>query len=113
MTEERLSIMNNAEKLFTSTSRNYNCAQAVACGCGREDLYDELAGCGGGRAPEGRCGALHAALEIVPEEQRKSVTDAFRDSLGAVTCNDLKRVHHVPCAKCVAIGAKLAELHQK
>ena len=50
-----------AFELFTAVPKLHNCAQAVADGMGRKDLVLELAACGGGRAPEGLCGALHSA----------------------------------------------------
>lgn len=45
---------------FTTPGHPYNCAQSVALGTGHPELEEELRSCGGGRAPEGFCGALHA-----------------------------------------------------
>ena len=59
--------MNRASELFSAVPHRHNCAQAVACGCGGEDLYNELQSCGGGRAPGGVCGALYAAQLLNPE----------------------------------------------
>ncbi len=58
--------MNRASELFSAVPHRHNCAQAVACGCGGEELYNELQSCGCGRAPGGVCGALYAAQLLNP-----------------------------------------------
>ena len=101
--------MNNALELFQRVPRTHNCAQAVADGCGHPELVGELASCGGGRAPEGRCGALHAALLITPSEHHEAIRNAFVKENGSEFCKDLKGTLHVPCTQCVETAAALAE----
>ena len=101
--------MNKALELFTATPRMHNCAQATACGLGHDDLYAALAACGGGKAPEGRCGALHAAMLIAGEAHAEELRRRFASELGAETCAELKRTLAVPCTKCVETAARLAE----
>lgn len=101
--------MNKALDLFTATPKLHNCAQSVACGVGREELFDALSGCGGGKAPDGFCGALFAAMVIAGPDHRDEVAEKFCSRLGAVRCAELKRELHIPCADCVACGAALAE----
>ena len=101
--------MNHALELFQSVPRAHNCAQAVAAGCGHPELNGELASCGGGRAPEGRCGALHALLRMLPEECAEAVREKFISVNGSEFCRELKTVLHVPCAQCVETAAALAE----
>ena len=101
--------MNKALELFTASPRKHNCAQSTACGLGREELYAPLAACGGGKAPGGRCGALHAAMLIAGEARAEEVRKSFVSELGAETCAELKRVLAVPCVKCVETAARLAE----
>jgi len=102
-------MTDRAVELFTATPRQHNCAQSVACGLGHEELFSELAGCGGGHAPEGRCGALHAALLICGEARGRELAARFVRELGSDKCAELKRVFQVPCVKCVGTAAKLAE----
>lgn len=104
--------MNKALELFTAVPRMHNCAQAVGCGLGRDELFAELAECGGGRAPEGRCGALHAAMRIVGPARAEEVRSKFAAALGSDKCAVLKRELRVPCAECVAAAAALAEENQ-
>ena len=101
--------MNKALELFTATPRKHNCAQATACGLGHDELYETLAACGGGKAPGGRCGALHAAMLIAGEARAEELRRRFAAELGAETCAELKRTLFVPCARCVETAAKLAE----
>ena len=100
--------MNQAMTLFSAIPRQHNCAQAVVCGLGRQDLQEEMKACGGGHAPGGLCGALHAAMTLVPEHAEE-IRSAFAASLGADTCHALKGELHVPCTKCVETAATLAE----
>lgn len=106
-------MKDRALELFESVPRNHNCAQAVACGCGRDDLYGELAPCGGGRAEGGMCGALYAALKMVPESAKGVAADEFSAGLGSTGCRELKLVHRVSCSKCVESGAVLVEKYRE
>lgn len=101
--------MNKALELFTATPRMHNCAQSVACGLGRDDLYGKLSVCGGGRAPEGRCGALHAAMLVAGGAREEEIRKRFAAELGSEKCAELKKTLLVPCAKCVETAALLAE----
>lgn len=100
--------MNKALELFTASPRMHNCAQSVACGLGHDELHSPLAACGGGKAPNGRCGALHAAMLIAGENRADELRRRFVSALGAETCAELKRSLAVPCAKCVETAAQLA-----
>lgn len=86
----------------------YNCAQAVCAAFGRDDLLDDMKNCGGGRAPEGMCGALYAATALSPGRAGE-ISEAFRDANGATTCRELKGARRVPCQTCVATAAALLE----
>lgn len=84
----------------------YNCAQTICAAFGREDLLEEMAACGGGRAPEGTCGALYGARQVAPQ-LAESLAGAFRACLGATTCSRLKGEGRVPCQQCVRTAAEL------
>ncbi len=101
--------MSEAAKYFTLPGHPYNCAQSVALGAGRPILAEELRVCGGGRAPEGICGALHAALLLAPEESRGAIREAFRERAGALTCREIKGAAKTPCLACVELAAELLE----
>ena len=101
--------MNRALELFSASPRMHNCAQAVASGTGHDELYAELGSCGGGKAAEGRCGALHAAMLIAGAARAEEIRKAFVAELGSDKCLELKQKLAVPCAKCVETAARLAE----
>jgi len=101
--------MTKAEQLFTAVPKQHNCAQAVAAGAGRDDLVPQMAACGGGRAPGGTCGALHAALMLLSEAKRAEAEERFAKIAGATTCHEIKTQTGTPCVKCVATAAEILE----
>ena len=106
--------MNKAVELFTAVPKMHNCAQAVAAGCGAdENLVKELSCCGGGKAPEGRCGALYAALEMTPAEKHEALKAEFVSVAKAEDCRSIKaQIPPTPCAECVRIAAELVEKYR-
>jgi len=94
-----------------------NCAQAVAMAA--KEAYhvtdaeiEALGCCGGGRAPGGVCGAIHAVRELL---KKKSVHDAdtalaeFERVIGDLHCKVIKGAKKHSCMECVAEAAALAE----
>jgi len=90
-----------------------NCAQSVLKGFQVElGISDERISAakalGGGRAENGRCGALHAALSLADGEEAKSrLACAFSETAGAEACREIKRLGKLNCAACVELAAKL------
>lgn len=105
-------MSNKATEFFTAIPRQHNCAQAVAAGLDRDDLVQELSVCGGGRAPQGYCGALHAALLIAKPEHAEQIKKEFSETAGALTCREIKGCTGYPCAECVRLAAELAEKYR-
>lgn len=84
----------------------YNCAQTVCAAFGREDLVEAMATCGGGRAPEGTCGALYGAMQVAPDKSA-AILAAFTAANGYSKCRDLKGANRVPCQECVRCAATI------
>ena len=101
--------MNKAVEIYSRNPKTHNCAQAVAAGCGREDLVESLKANGGGRTPEGRCGALYAALLMSPEDTHETLKETFRNKAGSEFCKEIRSAGKTPCARCVEIGAELIQ----
>lgn len=102
--------MTAAEKAL-STFREppymYNCAQTLCAAFGREDLLEPMKACGGGKAPDGICGALYGAMQVAPE-RAEELKAAFIAANGAWQCRELKGgERRVACQQCVAVAAKL------
>lgn len=101
-------------------ARRGNCAQSVALAWTdkKEPESQHAERCftvhGGGRAPEGLCGALHAARELA-SEHKELLTNRFKERTdGHTTCRDIRRNRAMPCADCVALAAGLLdELHKE
>ncbi|MBQ8754448.1 MAG: hypothetical protein IJZ19_05410 [Lentisphaeria bacterium] len=100
-----------AVEIFSEIPRTRNCAQAVAAGFDRDDLIAGLGACGGGRAPEGNCGALHAALQLLPAALHDAVKADFARNAGALKCVEIK-ANGFPCKECVALAAELVEKYR-
>lgn len=65
--------------------------------------------CGGGRAPEGMCGALYGAIQVAPG-RAEELKSAFIAQNGAWKCCDLKGgAQRVACQQCVSVAAQLLE----
>ena len=99
--------MHKAVEIYSRVPKTHNCAQAVAAGCGREDLHESLKAHGGGRTPEGRCGALHVALLVSHKDTHDTLKETFRNKVGSEFCKEIRTAGKTPCAKCVEIGAQL------
>ncbi len=86
-----------------------NCAQAVCHGAGRDELIEDMVGCGGGKVADGICGALYAAQCLIPEQHREQLTRDFIQLNGACRCRELKGAQRVSCQDCVSRAATLLE----
>lgn len=103
-------MSSKAIEYFSQPGHPYNCAQSVAMGAARPELAEALRTCGGGRAPDGLCGALYAALQLTPPDRHEAVRQAFARQAGALKCREIKgAAAPTPCARCVQIAAALAE----
>lgn len=93
----------------------HNCAQAVACkyahllGGDADAVLERFSKCGTGRAPGGLCGALHAAVMAMPQEERK-IVELFKERTGGhLTCADIKARSGTSCPDCVQAADDILE----
>ncbi len=94
-----------------------NCAQAVAAAFETvlalpEQQRRALASCGGGGAPGGLCGSLHAALEILAHhypQQRTACHARFVGRSGAPDCRGIRSLRRLSCVDCVRTAATFLE----
>ncbi|MGL4595558.1 MAG: GDSL-type esterase/lipase family protein [Thermoguttaceae bacterium] len=96
-----------AVSFYTQIPKEYNCAQAIAKGFGRDDLVESLKASGGGRAPDGICGALYAVMLMTPENKHAEIKQLFEQSVGNIHCKEIKAVEKTPCPECVRRAAVL------
>lgn len=98
--------MKRVEQALAIFRQPYNCAQTICVAFGRDDLTEEMKACGGGRAPEGTCGALYGAMQVAPE-RADEIKAAFCAAIGGTECRVLKGEHRVACQTCVKTAAQL------
>lgn len=106
-------MKDHALAVFHRLPENLNCAQAVMDAWQRTtgiaaDGVEGYRAFGGGRAPEGECGALYAACQAAPEAA-EPMRKAFAEKAGSGRCHALKRELGFPCRECVALAAELLE----
>jgi hypothetical protein len=94
------------------TQEHLNCAQSIYRGFQEsvgvpESTVDDARALGGGRAFEGRCGALYAAMELAPSSEIKaSLIDTFVKQAGSDKCREIKKLGKFKCIDCVRLAAK-------
>ncbi len=108
-----------AKKYFLGegNSRRLNCAQAVIEAY--RDLFGvpegetaQFAQCGGGRAPEGKCGAYYAAQYLVARKDAKELVgleQLFKTAAGSLRCRDIRRQGKLSCVGCVEVASEFLE----
>lgn len=98
--------------------RKLNCAQTIVHVFQDkfalpEEMQEQLAMSGGGRAPGGLCGSLYAAqliLERSCPDSFKTCEEAFLVHAGATRCQDIRRLKKLSCVGCVEKAAQCLEL---
>ncbi len=100
---------------YFHNEENYNCAQAVLVQNGAPaETVAQFKASGGGRAPGGICGALHAARFLLNDEAKfRQLCEEFAaKSGGALSCRELKSEAKLPCPVCVDLAAELLEKYR-
>ncbi|MDD5583665.1 MAG: hypothetical protein PHV55_01230 [Candidatus Omnitrophica bacterium] len=107
-----------AKVLFLGTQghKKLNCGQAII-GAFKEkfNVSDatlcEFAKYGGGKAPEGLCGALYAAQVILGKhpDKMKECEVVFLTFAGSAKCKDIRALKKLTCSGCVEKVAQCLE----
>lgn len=90
--------------------KDYNCAQTVLIIL-KENFdflnisygdIDAAQTYGGGRAPNGYCGALYAALSQVNDEKKKQeLLDLFKNKIESLVCREIRSCNKKTCKECI------------
>ncbi len=106
--------MNKVEMAVASFRKPYSCAQTVYAAFAPIDAQklDLMQQNSGGRAPEGACGALYAAMYLVPQNAEQ-IKKEFAERAGDFRCTEIKRNHKTPCEDCVRIASELVNKYSK
>ena len=90
-----------------------NCAQAIALAFKekfsiKDETIQEQKKNGGGKAPDGNCGALHSALEILGKQYPDKAEELkcyFSKTAGSCECSEIKKIKKLTCVQCVELTA--------
>ncbi len=105
---------NNKASDFFHKEDNLNCAQAVLKFCESHEavnpeIISEFKAHGGGRAPEGVCGALYAVNFIFNDMKETSELEKeFTSLAGSTACREIRRNRKLSCAACVDLAGDFA-----
>ncbi|NTV29071.1 MAG: hypothetical protein HGA80_03210 [Candidatus Omnitrophica bacterium] len=97
--------------------QRFNCAQSIVGAfadrvlAGTDEVGD-LSHCGGGRAPEGVCGALHAARVLLSGSDPRSIKECEDELLrhaGSLNCREIRSARQLSCLGCVEKVAESLE----
>jgi len=103
-----------SEEFFHQKPENLNCAQSILKGFQQElnipeSRIAEFKAFGGGRAPNGICGALYAADILMKEQGKKTIEQKFNEKVGETLCLQIKKEAKASCKDCVAIADEILE----
>jgi len=105
-----------AESFFHKKPFNFNCTQSIMKSFQEENKFnDELimdnSRMGGGRAPEGQCGAYYAARLVLKDntDHQTQLDTAFLKEMKSVYCRDIRPNKIVPCQQIVKLTAEFIE----
>ncbi len=95
-----------------------NCAQAVLSAFKddfniEEGIVEAFKNYGGGRAPDGLCGALYAVKYIMSKQQDKEKLEQlekyFLENAGALECKQIRGLRKLSCVGCVEKSSEFLE----
>ncbi len=112
--------VNTAKNYYTGKDghKRMNCAQSVICAFKEqfglcEEIVESFNAYGGGRAPDGLCGALYAAKYIlekgVDPAKANELEKYFLEKAGAVRCHDIRGERKLSCLGCVEKSSEFLE----
>jgi len=95
-----------------------NCAQAVISAF-KEDfniednIVEMFKNYGGGKAPDGLCGALYAVKYIMSRQENKEklaeLENYFKEHAGALECSNIRGLRKLSCVGCVEKSSEFLE----
>ena len=88
--------------------RSLNCAQSVIDAFNKTmyEIFelDDFSSCGGGRAPDGECGAFYACKIILGNccpEKIPDLESYINDIAGSAKCREIRKAGNLKCIDCI------------
>jgi hypothetical protein len=97
------------------TKERLNCAQSILKAFRHrknitQNEIDAARALGGGKAVGGVCGALHAAVLLQDDHEKKqSMRESFAERAGSELCREIRTKKIVTCTQCVELAAELLD----
>ena len=103
--------MDKKEQALATFRKPYSCAQTIWAAFADTDdaTLAYMKEKSGGRAPDNMCGALFAAIKILPVEKRTQACAEFEQKAGSCKCLEIKSQRKTPCEDCVKFAAEILE----
>ena len=101
------------------TNERLNCAQSILKAFQEQKNIssDEISAArklGGGKADNGTCGALHSALRLLDDpEKKESVRKSFVEVAGSEQCREIRAQNLISCQQCVEIAARFLDKNDR
>ncbi len=97
--------------------RRLNCAQSIAETFREKFPFDEetmelLSSCGGGKAPEGYCGAFYATKRILDRhfsQVAEEKMELLRSFAGSLKCREIKSLKKKSCLECIEKSVEVVD----
>ncbi len=101
--------------------RRLSCAQSIAQAFQKElgvveDVFEKLQDCGGGKAPEGFCGAFYGALVLLQHyapNRTEEFERYFLEQAGSLQCKEIRRLRKLSCTDCIRKSCEFISLNIK
>ncbi len=99
--------MNRVEMALASFRKPYSCAQTVYAAFANVDSQGLaiMKQNSAGKASEGTCGALFAAMYMNPDKATE-IKREFETRIGDFRCVAIKGTYKVPCEECVRVACE-------
>jgi len=105
-----------ASELYHHPKYLFNCAQAIVYKWSELHVISCLKATdfkrsGGGRAPEGACGALYGAIALFDgnTEQQNRLKREFEAVIGSSLCRTIRKEKMATCKQCIDVADELVE----
>lgn len=94
------------------TNERLNCAQSILKAFREQKNIstEQIAAArklGGGKADNGTCGALYAALSLLDDSEKKdALRTSFVEVAGSEFCREIRARNLISCVQCVEVAAR-------
>jgi hypothetical protein len=107
--------MSARSAVHSYTNERLNCAQSILKAFQQKmnipsEQVADARKLGGGKAENGTCGALYAALSLLDDpEKKEALRRSFSELAGSEQCREIRAKGLISCLQCVEVAARYLE----